>query len=166
MWHLNLILYQNVVASIACDPNVWSAVLKNEALVEYLQSQKTSMNESITLCFSYTSYVYTVDLLVIYTGTLASQSVNECESQTPNCFHDELYDSEKDIPQNGFLDFFENIKVRVEEMLTSFSSYFQRFFGASDEVDGSNKPTFGEIAMGSFMGLAVMVVMLVVLKRH
>ncbi|CBI20469.3 unnamed protein product, partial [Vitis vinifera] len=32
---------QNVVASIASDPNVWSAVMQNEALVEFLQAQKT-----------------------------------------------------------------------------------------------------------------------------
>ncbi|KAL0320743.1 UNVERIFIED_CONTAM: hypothetical protein Sradi_5335800 [Sesamum radiatum] len=33
---------QNVVASIACDPNVWNAVLQNQELQEFLQSQKTS----------------------------------------------------------------------------------------------------------------------------
>ncbi|KAJ9671935.1 hypothetical protein PVL29_025539 [Vitis rotundifolia] len=32
---------QNVVASIASDPNVWSAVMQNEALVDFLQAQKT-----------------------------------------------------------------------------------------------------------------------------
>lgn len=32
---------QTVVASIACDPNVWTAVLQNEALVEFLQSNAT-----------------------------------------------------------------------------------------------------------------------------
>lgn len=35
---------QSVVASIACDPQVWNAVLKNDALVEFIQSQKTSKN--------------------------------------------------------------------------------------------------------------------------
>ncbi|KAL8162578.1 hypothetical protein V2J09_014067 [Rumex salicifolius] len=34
---------QNVVASIAADPNVWDAVLKNEALKEYLHSEKKCM---------------------------------------------------------------------------------------------------------------------------
>lgn len=33
---------QSVVASIACDPAVWNAVVKNDALVEFIQSQKTS----------------------------------------------------------------------------------------------------------------------------
>lgn len=32
---------QSVVASIACDPNVWNAVLQNDALTEYLNSQRT-----------------------------------------------------------------------------------------------------------------------------
>lgn len=31
---------QTVVASIACDPNVWNAVMQNEALMDYLKSGK------------------------------------------------------------------------------------------------------------------------------
>ncbi|CAI9095054.1 OLC1v1030911C1 [Oldenlandia corymbosa var. corymbosa] len=33
---------QNVVASIACDPNVWNAMMLNPAVHEYIQSQNTA----------------------------------------------------------------------------------------------------------------------------
>ncbi|XVE50466.1 hypothetical protein DITRI_Ditri01bG0164400 [Diplodiscus trichospermus] len=48
---------QSVVASIAADPNVWSAVLNNSAYMEFIQSQKTSENKLCTLLFCYFHYL-------------------------------------------------------------------------------------------------------------
>ncbi|KAF3651549.1 putative beta-glucosidase 41-like [Capsicum annuum] len=45
---------QSIVASIACDPNVWNAVMQNPSLQEFLESQKTiekSMFLILLKCF-------------------------------------------------------------------------------------------------------------------
>lgn len=80
---------------------------------------------------------------------------------------DETFDEKE--PKNGFNDFFKDIKSRVEDMMNSLSSFFQNLFAgpaaasASASADGSAKvdKTIG----ASIMGLAVMVIMVVVLKR-
>lgn len=38
--------WQTVVASIACDPNVWNAVMQNPTLMEFLDSEKKCKNPS------------------------------------------------------------------------------------------------------------------------
>uniref|UniRef100_A0A5B6YXP2 Uncharacterized protein n=1 Tax=Davidia involucrata TaxID=16924 RepID=A0A5B6YXP2_DAVIN len=63
---------QTVVASIASDPNVWHAVLQNEALVEFLQSHKTSASFS--------------DMDPIVNESAADAKVQDLQS--PLSFHD------------------------------------------------------------------------------
>lgn len=147
---------QNVVASIASDPNVWHAVLQNEALAEFLESQKSTNSFP--------------DTDPVKNGSVADAEFTDNES--PKSV-DEFSDSEKSADSgNGFMGFVQGIKTTVKDMMTNLSDYFQSIFGGPSEekdyggADGNAKSTFAEKATGaSFLGLAVMVIMVVVLKR-
>ncbi|XP_057465565.1 uncharacterized protein LOC130755208 [Actinidia eriantha] len=146
---------QNVVASIASDPNVWHALLKNEGLVEYLQSQKS---------------IAPSDLDPVVKESAAKTAFLDHLSQENVAGS---HDSEQSADSgNGVRDFLQSIKATVVDMVTSLSDYFQSIFGgpsagkASADTDGSAGATFVDKAVGaSFMGLVVMVIMVVVLKR-
>ncbi|KAJ4848416.1 hypothetical protein Tsubulata_030914 [Turnera subulata] len=137
---------QSVVASIASDPNVWDAVLKNEDLQVFLKSQKTDV---------------TVE------DVASPKSFKEMSEDDKN---EDLSTTTEPL---GLLESIKvtalDIKDTVVTMVNNFPSQLQKFFGySSTEVDAEEKsrPVFNEIAMGaSLMGLAVMVIMLVVLKR-
>lgn len=136
---------QSVVASIAADPNVWDAVMKNESLLEFLESQKI-------------------------------KSDADAESQdlgSPRKFA-ELSDgvSEAGIFENGSKDIFEDIKHTVVEMMNNISSFVHHIFGFSSAentsatADGNSRSSFIDNTLGaSFMALAVMAIVMVVMKR-
>ncbi|KAM7492648.1 hypothetical protein LguiA_035569 [Lonicera macranthoides] len=138
---------QSVVASIASDPNVWGAVMQNPELVGFLKSYNTS-------------------------------SVLEKEESVDAGFQDEHIPKDKS-PNNDesgtgswFTDSVKNIRLVVVEMMSGLSGYFQNIFGSPvggkvpKEADGSDKISFVHTTLGaSFMGLAIMVIMVVVLKR-
>lgn len=72
--------------------------------------------------------------------------------------------------ENGFMGFVKGIKIKVNDMMSSLSDYFQSLFGGPTEEkvsgDADARSPFGEKAVGaSLLGLAVMVIMVVVLKR-
>lgn len=124
---------QNVVASIACDPNVWNAVMQNPVVKDFFQSQQKDC---------------------------AGVSDFEVEG---------THDSE-----NGFADFtgmLPNLKLTITEMVSSVSNWLQNIFGFStaEESDGSENTKTNSMnhlpKRGTLMGLAVLVVMVVVLKR-
>ncbi|GFZ12452.1 uncharacterized conserved protein [Actinidia rufa] len=147
---------QNVVASIASDPNVWHAVLQNEALVKYFQSQKSTAPLS--------------DLDPVVKESAAEAAFLDYRSPKNDAGS---YDSEQSADSGkGVMDFLQSVKTTVVDMVTSLSDYFQNIFGgptagkASADSDGSAGATFVDKAVGaSFMGLVVMVIMVVVLKR-
>ncbi|KAK3040267.1 hypothetical protein RJ639_028182 [Escallonia herrerae] len=141
-----------VVASIASDPNVWNAVLQNHALVDFLESHKTS-----------------VSLLDMDKRT--TETVDAADLSSPRMF-DESCDTVQQSYGNGMVEILENFKVSVVEMISSLSGFFQNLFvgpvaaSASAEADGSVGSASLDRALGaSFMGLAVMVIMVVVLNR-
>ncbi|RDX84012.1 hypothetical protein CR513_34999, partial [Mucuna pruriens] len=132
---------QSVVASIACDPNIWNAMVQNPALQDFFQSQQTVC--AVTGGFE-------------VEGTL-DQKVGELP------YSDSVY---------GFIDsmnILHNVKFTVSEMVTSVSNYLQNMFGfltgqtssAGIGARGNAKANFIDpITMGgTFMGLAVLVVM-------
>lgn len=135
---------QTVVASIASDPNVWDAVWKNEALQEFLQFQKTQSGADAELI---------KDLGSPKMFTELSDNASETGFE----------DAPKDI--------FDTIKQSVAEMVNNVSSFVQQIFGFSTEnkstaADGDSRPFFFEKPLGmSFMAVAMMVIMVVVLKR-
>ncbi|KAK1391211.1 HEAT repeat-containing [Heracleum sosnowskyi] len=127
---------QQVVASIACDPNVWNAVLQNEALVGFLRSQKSSSEMDAS-----------------------SEKSAEDMSELEYCNSEDM-----NVIENIVL----NMKETVVEMMNSLSDYFQNLFGGTVAPDGSvvtNTIDKDKAMSASFMGLAVMVLMVVVLDR-
>ncbi|KAL3503360.1 hypothetical protein ACH5RR_037809 [Cinchona calisaya] len=142
---------QSVVASIASDPNVWNAVLLNPTLQDYLQSQKIKINSA-----PYSTSAADGDILFPRSSNVSS---NESMSGESN-------------PTKGFLEFWQELKLTVVDMMNTLSDYFQTLFGGysddkgSAEAIGNSYSGFVDKALGpSLMGLAVMVMVVVVLRR-
>ncbi|GER56554.1 hypothetical protein STAS_34284 [Striga asiatica] len=138
---------QNVVASIACDSNVWNAVLQNNELQDFLQSQRgCSLSE----------------------GTLNVKLVDG--SDFPDCSSTKST-GEAPGPGGGFTDFLQRIKSTVIDMMNSLSDYFTSFFGGKGvsgvfvNADGTAKLNGETVMEASFMGLAVMAILVILLKR-
>ncbi|KAI4333782.1 hypothetical protein L6164_018546 [Bauhinia variegata] len=140
---------QTVVASIACDPNVWNAVMQNPELNDFMQSQKRTVANL---------HVEESPEKMEYLSDSDDESVKSVDSR------------------NGFdfMDALQNIKFTVAEMLSDVSNYFQSIFGfsaaeksSSDANGGDEKASLGDqmILGGTFFGLAVLVAMVVILKR-
>ncbi|KAL3508589.1 hypothetical protein ACH5RR_027990 [Cinchona calisaya] len=139
---------QTVVASIASDPNVWNAVLQNPSLQDYLQSQKTS---------------YTADGDILSPRSPRNRGVSSYSA--------EAVPGESN-PTKVLMDFWQELKFTVVDMMNSLSDYFQTLFGdfSGNKVPGEGNENkisgFVDKVLGpSLMGLAVMVIMVVVLKR-
>ncbi|KHN36752.1 hypothetical protein glysoja_001483 [Glycine soja] len=133
---------QSVVASIACDPNIWNAIVQNPALQDFFQSQQTADFE-------------------------VEETHDQRLGNLP--YSDSVY---------AFIDslnVLQNVKFTVSEMLSRVPNYLQNMFGflsgqtSSAVIDarGNTKANFMDpITMGgTFMGLAVLVVMVIMLKR-
>ncbi|KAF3652049.1 putative beta-glucosidase 41-like [Capsicum annuum] len=147
---------QSVVASIACDPNVWNAVMQNPALQEFLESQKTSA--------SFPDSDHKIDESVADTDSFSQSSRRSTSSKSQ---------ADESKSGNSFTDFLQNVTRTVTQtvvdMMNSLSDYFNNLFGGNKvffNADGSAKLGAVETTLGaSFMGLAVMVMMVVVSKR-
>lgn len=101
-------------------------------------------------------------------GSVADSEFTDNQSPKPAY---EFNDSGKSgDSENGFMGFVKSVKIKVNDMMSSLSDYFQSLFGGPTEEkvsgDADAGPPFGEKAMGaSVLGLAVMVIMVVVLRR-
>ncbi|KAI3466189.1 hypothetical protein Pfo_022852 [Paulownia fortunei] len=137
---------QKVVASIACDPNVWNAVLHNQELQEFLQSQRACSCSDKNLNVE----------LVADSDLLDQSSAKSVDNSS------ELPESE---PVNGFMDIFQKIKSTVVDMMSRLSDYFQNFFGGKGAFDGTARFSPDTFMEASFMGLAVMAILVILLKR-
>ncbi|XP_021725980.1 uncharacterized protein LOC110693165 [Chenopodium quinoa] len=131
---------QTVVASIACDPNVWTAVMQNPILVEYLESEKKA-----TL--------------------FESPEFENQESPKSSVNSPDYDDNEK---PDGLMALLENVKLTVVDMVQNLTDMVQSWF-AVPEVDKragyTDDSSRTYLAGGSFMALAMMVIMVVVMKR-
>lgn len=129
---------QSVVASIASDQKIWDAVLENEAVVEFFKSQKSNMDP-------------------VMEEYAADASLPDQQSST----------NVDDYANGYYMEYFQGVKNKVVEMMSTLSDYFQELFGGSTaDTNGSAETNFSRGAVAaSFMGLAVMVIMLVVMKR-
>lgn len=152
---------QSVVASIACDPNVWNAVLQNPALQDFLESQKTSEKFAGA---SFPDSDQERDESVTDTDSFSQSSPWRAFSKS---------EAEEAKSGNSFTSFLQNVKQTVTQtvvdMMNSLSDYFNNLFGGDRffvDADGSAKFGAAEKTLGaSFMALAVMVMMVVVSKR-
>ncbi|XP_022753951.1 uncharacterized protein LOC111302286 [Durio zibethinus] len=133
---------QSVVASIAADPNVWNAVLNNSAYMEFIQSQKTN------------------DEFEDYGSPRSSESSANTE---------EYFDSSQPKDHgNPFSDFLQNIKNTVVETVNRATDFLQSLFNpppAENSKENAGSNNFDKTIAASMMGLAVMVIMVVLLKR-
>ncbi|XP_052207335.1 uncharacterized protein LOC127811471 isoform X3 [Diospyros lotus] len=130
---------QKVVASLASDQNVWNAVLQNSALTEYIQSQKSKFPDH----------------------------------QSPKNDDDAPDAKQSADSGNEFVRFLQRMNSAVVDMVTGLSDYFKNLFGGataektSIDADGSGRTGFADGAtVGYMVGLAFMVIIMVVLKRH
>ncbi|MCE3214947.1 hypothetical protein HAX54_000323 [Datura stramonium] len=150
---------QSVVASIACDPNVWNAVLQNPALQEFLESQKTSEK-----CASFPESDQKIDESIADTDSFSQSSPRSVFSKS---------EAEESKSGNSFTGFLRNVKQTVTQtvvdMMNSLSDYFNNLLGGNKvffDAGGNAKLGAVETTLGaSFMALAVMVIMVVVSKR-
>ncbi|KAM3302407.1 hypothetical protein P3S67_016909 [Capsicum chacoense] len=173
---------QSVVASIACDPNVWNAVMQNRTLQEFLESQKTS-EKSLSLILlkifhnGQASYYNTIFAGASFPDSdhKIDESVADTDSFSQSSRRSTSSKSQADESKSGisFTDFLQNVTRTVTQtvvdMMNSLSDYFNNLFGGNKvffNADGSAKLGAVETTLGaSFMGLAVMVMMVVVSKR-
>ncbi|XP_054815956.1 uncharacterized protein LOC129315862 [Prosopis cineraria] len=135
---------QTIVASVASDPNVWNAIMKNPSLKDFLQSQQTAAGVE--------------------------------SEETPESLVKLHHSDRKGNQGNGFVDFMElmqNFKLTVTEMVSNVSKYLNNVFGLSEaektssDANGNTRANYMDsFAMGgTLMGLAVLVIMVVLLKR-
>lgn len=127
---------QTVVASIAADPNVWNAVLQNDALQEYLQSEKQCM------------------------ASEEQKALESCEAT--------LVIQDAGNSEDGFVKAYKNVKLAVAGWVNSLSGYFQDLFGGPDDKTASEAASSSSnstMVKSSLLGLAVMVIMIVIMKR-
>ncbi|CAI9754997.1 unnamed protein product [Fraxinus pennsylvanica] len=146
---------QTVVASVACDPNVWNAVLQNQELQQFLQSQKT--------CLAFSDMNLDVKESVA-DYDLRNRSLQECDDRPSDSGHSE--------PGNGFQDIMQKIKLAVVEMMNSLSGFFQNFFrgkaankGSMNDDETARLNSVETVLEASLMGLAIMAIMVILLKR-
>ncbi|XP_054812075.1 uncharacterized protein LOC129313154 [Prosopis cineraria] len=137
---------QTVVASIVSDPNVWTAIMQNSMLNDFIQSQ-----EKVAGSEPKKSYIKLEEL---------PDSDDETRSPRNGFLH-------------GFNGLMQNFKHTVAELISSVSSYFHNLFGFSspektgpDSAEKANTFFTDHSTMkGTFMGLAVLVALVVLFKR-
>ncbi|KAL5131238.1 hypothetical protein HKD37_12G034158 [Glycine soja] len=151
---------QAVVASLACDPNVWNAVMENPAVSSFFQSQQSVADLGAAV---------NIEEL---------DKFSSCTSETVES-PEKLGVSAESHPGNGifdFMDLLQNVKLTVIELVSRVSGFLQNIFPTPDamkekmsgDVDGNTKASFmdSKISMGgTFTGLAIIVIMVIVTKR-
>ncbi|XP_042039385.1 uncharacterized protein LOC121785097 isoform X2 [Salvia splendens] len=139
---------KNVVASIACDQNVWKAVLQNEDLQQFLQSHTLYWTEPVA--------DYDV---VDQNSSMGSDANYDAKSSTGSSEHSEYEFA------GGFMDIIEKVKSSVTDMVSNLSGYLQNLFGVKGGADGATRINADAVMQTSFMGLAVMAILVILLKR-
>ncbi|KAJ1441955.1 hypothetical protein SESBI_01165 [Sesbania bispinosa] len=151
---------QTVVASIACDPNVWKAVMQNPAVSTFFQSQQMVTD------FEAEGTPEKVVELTNGAAVAGSEAV-----ETPEKVEEHEYRSENVFDFMGIL---QNLKLTVTDMVSRVSSFLQNIFPTAEkekataDADVNTKANFMDYTNflgGTFMGLAVLVIMVVLVKR-
>ncbi|XP_047149211.1 uncharacterized protein LOC124821382 [Vigna umbellata] len=143
---------QAVVASLASDPNVWNAVMENPAVYRFFQSQQTVSDSGAV------ETTEEVEKL----STFSSEGDETLEKMEATA------ESDSGSMFSDFMGFLQNLKLTVTELVSSVSSFLQNIFPSPDtqkmaaDADGNIKSSF---MGGTFIGLAVLVIMVIVTKR-
>ncbi|XP_015953894.1 uncharacterized protein LOC107478270 isoform X2 [Arachis duranensis] len=132
---------QTVVASIACDPNVWDAVMQNPAVTDFFK---------------------------LHQEVAGSEAKEAAENEKL------LAESDLGNGSFDFMSILENFKLTVTEMVSSVTNFLQNIFPTAEkenthcDADGNAKQSFmdtNKIMGGTFMGLAVLAIMVVLVRR-
>ena len=188
------------MASIACDPNVWNAVMQNPAVNDFFQSHQKGnqylMGLSLSLTHTHTPSIYFFIILsyMLYFNAncapvagLEAEETPEKVEELANCAAvagSEAKETPEEVkllpesnPGNAFFDFMgilQNLKLTVAEMVSRLSNFLQNIFPTAEkekacaDADGNTKTNFmdaDKIMGGTFMGLAVLVIMVVLVRR-
>ncbi|XP_074319445.1 uncharacterized protein LOC141656454 [Silene latifolia] len=138
---------QTVVASIASDPNVWVAVMQNPAFAEFLESDRKFAESQIQ-------------------DPETSSVDSESATQTPTKSSLDNDNAEKAVKPDGFMGFIDDVKVTVVDMVSNLTSFVESLFTVSDAEKNSFDSPKSLFAGGTFMALAMMVIMVVLMKRN
>ena len=136
---------QTVVQSIACDPNIWNAVMQNPAVTSFFESQLI--------------------------GSGSTNGVADAGSETEGTREIEEQHESHSGNVFDFMAILQHLKLTVTEMVSRMSNFFQNIFptGEKDkssvDAGGAGFMDYKNLMGGSFMGLAVMVIMVVLMKR-
>nr|GMD49090.1 Homeobox-leucine zipper protein [Ipomoea batatas] len=162
---------QSVVASIASDPKVFAAVLENPELMQFIEAHKSSASSTgsndldVEDCAS--------DNGSSYLPPPRSTDRPAFRTRFADFFNKYLplpkNSDDKSESRSKVAGFYSKTKAAVTDMMSSLADYFHSIFGG-DEVyvneDGSAKIGAVEKTLGtSFLGLAIMVIMVFVLKQ-
>ncbi|KAF3783401.1 hypothetical protein EJ110_NYTH32452 [Nymphaea thermarum] len=130
---------QNMVVSLASDPNIWEAVLNNKKVLQFCQSNNTSL--------------FTKD---------AAESVSISENFESLGVDDPTSDGK----EGGFQTFLREMKLKMSEFIGKVSEVALSFIGLGPK-EGSRDANkdFVETAVKTSFMLAVVVIFVVVLKR-
>ncbi|KAK9084961.1 hypothetical protein Sjap_025372 [Stephania japonica] len=142
---------QNIVSSLACDEKIWHCVMSNERVLEFIKSQATD--------------------------NVASLLEEELKPENDPKPAEDNFDNRPDWKdsdggtESGFAKLMLRLKMTVNKIVGRFSELIQNFFAvptaddsADAKVGGPN--TANEISIGnSIMALAVMVIVVLVMKR-
>lgn len=164
---------QSVAASLACDKNVWDAVMKNEKVMEFYRNRQPSThnnNFSITsLPVNYFLSIINLCILIVAPFSASTESVAQnalaAEGSSEN-FRDISADNSV---RSVLTDVMKNMKNNVREMVSSISNFLQDFFLATETycttiMRGSNSH-FDATGTSSFIALAIAVILVVLVKR-
>ncbi|KAK0599676.1 hypothetical protein LWI29_007514 [Acer saccharum] len=146
---------QSVVVSLVNDDKVWDAVMENNVVKEF----KESLRKSAAVEDQESHRMFD-----------ESSSDSNPGGDTAAEFGD-TEDGKDGDTKDPVNEFFQNVKKSVVEMVSNVSDFFQNLFGSSPAEKtsadaGGAGGSFNEKTMGTYlMGLVIMVIMVVVLKR-
>lgn len=102
-----------------------------------------------------------------YDGADKNSLVGSDADYDPKSFTGSTTHSAYDF-SSGFVNIFRKMKSSVADMLINLSGYMQNLFGVkggSVNSDGTARVTADAVMQASFMGLAVMAILVILLKR-
>ncbi|KAL5232111.1 hypothetical protein ABZP36_030887 [Zizania latifolia] len=140
---------QGVVAALASDKNVWEAVLRNEKVMEFCKTQQQTLMHTFP------------------EDTATVESPDELEDAAS------VNSSPGEPTGSRFSDFVGNAKKTVLDIVDNITQFFQDMFrntaeaqgGAGSSTGKGSSPSFVEIAEGSFVALAIAVILVILFKR-
>ncbi|KAK0602788.1 hypothetical protein LWI29_036956 [Acer saccharum] len=165
---------QSVVISLVNDKKMWDAAMENNDLKEFMESQRKSGDTAVE--FGDTEDYKTGDTEDGKTGDTKGQANKFFQKVKKSVVY--MMSNVSDIfGKTGYTKaqsnkFYQKVKKSVVDMVSNVPDIIQKFFGSSPaegisaDAGGAGAERTYEKTMGTYlMGLVIMVIMVVVLKR-